>query len=477
MDYTFKTQPFPHQLSDFGKSRDLEFFGILWEQGTGKTKLAIDTAAWLFRHGKIDRLLVLAPNGVHQNWFTDELPLHCPIPFTCHAWQSKKAGTKTHQREFSDMLSSSGLKVLALSYDGIMTDRGSAAAKKFLDSGLTLYIADESQRIKTPSAKRTIRAIASAKYAQYRRILSGTPVPNKPFDIYSQLKFLRHDIWVQEGFASYEAFKTFFGNWEQRLNGQTGQRFQSLVSYRNLDILHKIIDKYCSRVLKADVLDLPPKLYTKQYFEISPEQRKYYDQIRRDFIAEIEGGATSTAPLEITRLLRLQQIACDYLPVDDGEPYHIFKEEPRLKALKEVLEDIEDSVIIWARFQRDIDRIKEALGDQCVVYDGRTSPEDRDLAKARFQRGEVPYFLGNPAACGTGHTLHRAKTAIYYSNSFNFGHRLQSEDRNHRIGTQDRVLYIDLIAKGTVDEKIIWALRNKLNIASEVIGDKIKEWI
>jgi len=188
------------------------------------------------------------------------------------------------------------------------------------------------------------------------------------------------------------------------------------------------------------------------------------------------------APLVITQLLRLQQVTCGYVPDDmDEGVLHPIGDGTRLKALKEVLEDIETGkVIIWARFRRDIDQIMEQLPeDEAVRYDGATSDELRLAARKAFQDpdSKVRYFVGNPAAAATGLTLTQARTVVYYSNSFDLEHRLQSEDRAHRIGQEHPVLYVDLAAKGTVDTKIIAALRSKKNIASEVTGDTLKSWI
>lgn len=498
-----KTKPFRHQLEEFHRSKEERIRAIFWEQGTGKTKLVIDTAAHLFRIGEIDAVLVLAPNGVHQNWVIDELPVHCPETYHAHAYESKRAGTKWHAKAVEKVTAYRGFAWLCMSYDAFMTKRGRKAADKFLAKRRVLYVCDESQRIKTPGAKRTQSIARSGVRAPYRRILTGTPVTNTPFDIYSQYRFLEWDYWKDRGFASYEAFKTHFAIWQTMIN--TGDRwkpaeecsteeienklgrFERPVCFRDMKLLAQLVGEVSTRVTKEDVLDLPPKLYTKRYFDLEGEQARLYKGLKDELVAFLESGEMLTAPLKIVQLLRLQQIACGYIPSDDGEILHRFDKNPRIELLKDTLKDVEGSAIIFARFREDIDQIiemiqgmakKKDFSDWAAVrYDGKTEADERLEAKRLFQDGSVRFFVGNPAAAGTGLTLHRAATVIYYSNSFNLEHRLQSEDRAHRIGQEHPVRYIDLIASGTVDAKIVAALRAKLNIASEITGDDFRNWL
>jgi SNF2 family DNA or RNA helicase len=479
MESLFKTTPFRHQLEEWERSRELATRAIFWEQGTGKTWLALNTAAHLFRTGQIDAMLVIAPNGVHENWITDEIPAHMPedVRTTAFAYVSKKAKTKAHARAVEEVLASPGLAFLAMSYNAFMTYEGRRVAEKLLAKRKVFFVLDESQRIKNPGAKRTISIVAAGRRATFKRILSGTPITNKPFDVYPQCKFLDEEFWKKRDFASFEPFKTYFGVWEQRVNGSTGQRFNQVVAFRNLDHLGRIVAEIASRVTKEEVLDLPPKTYQKRYFDLSEEQARRYREIRDEFMTFLESGEMVTAPLVVTRLLRLQQITCGYLPSDDCEHMTAFQENPRLSALLEILEDLEGSAIIFARFRKDVDQICAALGADAVRYDGAVDGEGRLEARTGFQRGDVRFFVGNPAVAGTGLTLHRASTVVYYSNSFDLEQRLQSEDRAHRIGQAKAVTYIDLIAKGTVDAKIVRALREKLDIASQIVGDKAREWV
>lgn len=491
MEYAYKTKPFEHQAKELQAHVMDESRGLLLDMGLGKSKIIIDTASILFQTGEIDGLLIIAPNGVHTNWVSDEIPKHMPDHITehtsTHVYHSKKAKTKAAQASLNATLEHTGLSVLVMSYDAMMTEKGCAAAKSFLLKKKCLYVLDESQRIKTPGAKRTKRILASAKYAPYRRILSGTPVPNTPFDAYTQICFLNPVAWRSLGIRNFSAFKSYFGIWQNIQMGD-GRGFNKCISYKNLSKLTEVLNAHCLRLLTEDVLDLPDKVYTRRYFELTPKQYKMYRTMKEDFILWLESTEEVSAPLAIVRMLRLQQIACGYLPPDDDatDLRLIEDRNPRLACLKEICEDLpekanDDTIhksIIWARYTKDIDLICEMLGETCVRYDGQVSIEDRETNLKKFREDdEVKFFVAKTQVAGEGLTLTEAKTVIYYSNHFNLGQRLQSEKRAHRIGQDQTVTYIDIIAESTIDAKIVDALIEKFEVSSIVTGDRIREWI
>lgn len=486
MTYQFHSKPFRHQLEAFQASRELPSYAILWEQGTGKTKLAIDTACDLWERGEIDAVLVVAPNGVHRNWLTDELPAHVPTrvrgKIACEFWDTPRSKNVGFKAKMDRLLKHKGFAWLLMSYDGFMTERGKRLVWKWLRHRRCLYILDEAHNIKSPGAKRTKSIVASGKYAPFRRILTGTPVAQGPFDIYSQLKFLDEDFWKGHGLDSYRVFKFHFGEWWTRAQAEEvlgyDPGYDQLIEYKNLEELNRILASVSSRVTKDEVLDLPPKLYSKRYFDLTTKQRQLYEQLREDFIAELEDGAVVDGGLAIVRLLRLQQIICGYVQTEDEEPVRLLgNKNPRLDLLGEVAEGLSHPAIIWARFTKDIDQIMDLLGERAVRYDGRVSDDDAERAKQAFQSGDAQFFVGNPAKGKEGLTLVQARTVIYYSNSFKLIDRLQSEDRAHRIGQEHPVNYIDLIAPGTVDEHIVRALRSKFDIAAQITGDELREWL
>jgi len=202
-----------------------------------------------------------------------------------------------------------------------------------------------------------------------------------------------------------------------------------------------------------------------------------YKEIKDEALTFLATGEMLTAPLAIVRMLRLQQVTCNYLPTETGDYLDLAPNNPRLRCLETLLEEVTHGCIIWARFRRDIDLICEMLGDKCVRYDGAVKDDARAQAKQRFQSGGAQFFVGNPAAAGMGLTLTAARTVVYYNNDFRLATRLQSEDRAHRIGQEHPVEYVDIMAPNTIDGHIVRALRNKVNIASVVTGDNLKEWI
>lgn len=476
----FKTEPLPHQRALLDSTKERPSFGLFWDPGCGKTKPILDTAAHLFRQGKINTLLVVAPNGVHRNWVSDEVPKHFPddIPLATHVHHTSSAETRRAQESVEQLFAPNVFSILVLSYDSFRTDAGKELAKRCLTKRRCLFVADESHRIKTPGAKTTKIILQAARLAPYRRILTGTPVANSPFDVYSQVKFLEQDYWKQFQIGNYLAFQHEFGVFRSMQSGS--KTFNKVVDYRRLDQLKEWLRPISSRLTKEEAgLDLPPKVYTKRYFALSPEQKRIYLDLKTLYISSLADGQEISAPLAIVRLTRLHQVTCGYVPTDeDGELRLLDDNNRRLNLLSEVLEDITTKVIIWARFHKDIDLIMERLGAAAVRYDGLVGPLEREQALDRFRNDpEVLYFVANPATISMGVTLTQAKAVIYYSNSFNLTDRIQSEDRAHRIGQDSSVLYVDLIAEGTVDSRIVSALRDKKEIASIVTGDVLKEWI
>ena len=462
-DFKFKTKPFDHQRKAFYMSREKESFGLLMEQGTGKSKVIIDNAAYLYANDKINALVVIAPNGVHRNWLSKELPVHMPdwCPYEAIYYRSGQNYIKSHRDKFNAVIGAENcLKVFSFNVEAFVSNIAIFYMMKILTCHNVMLVVDESSRIKRPGAKRTKIITKFSKNAKYRRILTGTPVTKGPEDVYSQFKFLDPNILGYDSFYSFKARYCIMGGFENR----------EVVSYQNIDELTKNIEGHSFRVLKKDCLDLPDKIYQRYYVDLSPEQLKLYKSMKKEFVAELE-GETLAAPEAITRFLRLQQITCNWFPTENGVEM-INSVNPRLTALMNILGEIQSKVIIWARFKADLKAIEGALGDLAVSYHGEVSTDDREIAVDRFQNDpKIRYFIGQPQSGGIGLTLTAADYAIYYSNSFDLETRLQSEDRCHRIGTTKNVTYIDIEAKGTIDSKIITALRNKKNLADAITKD------
>lgn len=485
--YPHKVDPFQHQLDDLETSTEEVGWAWLWEQGTGKSKALIDNACLLYDAGEIDGVLLIALPGAYRTWEKVGLPKLMPDRWyrqlhVC-TFQSSKAKTQWQQRLAADNRAHQGFPWLVMSYDGMMTEGGRDAAWEFLKRRRCLFALDESWAIKTPSAKRTQRFCRASEWAPYRRILNGTPVTNEgPCDLYSQVRFLYPRFWKARGIDDFQAFKGEYCEIETGFKrvgkGRDSKlkEYKYIAGYRNLDRLRSEVAKISSRVLKSEALDLPPKLYSQQYFGMAPEQSRVYSKLRDEYMVELENGELITAEMVMTRLLRLQQVSCGYVPDDDGD-LHSFKKNPRLDALVESCEPLGHQAIVWARFRQDIDRITDALGDRAVRFDGRLNEDDRERSREAFVRGDAQFFVANQAVGGASLDLTQAKTEFYYSNTFSVLHRSQSEDRAHRIGQDQPVNIVDIVAQGSVDQHILGSLQRNFDIASEITGDHLRQWL
>jgi SNF2 family DNA or RNA helicase len=458
------------------KSWHKETYAYFMEMGTGKTKVLIDNMSMLYDKGKIDGALIIAPKGVVKTWYEQELPTHLPdhIENVTVLWQSNI--TKTQQEKLESLFEiETAFHILVMNVEAFSTDKGIKFASKFLNSHKVLMAIDESTTIKTPTAKRTRNIINLGEYAKYRRIMTGSPVTKNPLDLYTQCYFL--DSYLLDH-ASYYSFRNRYA--VMKSMHVRGRTIQVVHKFQNLSELSEKLQEFSYRVLKEDCLDLPPKNWTKRHITLSKEQQKVYDQMKKEALATLNGKVTSTMTV-ITQLMRLQQITCGHFVADDGSTQEI--KNNRITELMEVLDEIEGKAIIWGHWQKDIQNIVNEIekihGPGSVVsYYGLTPQDERQDNIRRFQSDPKCRFLvGTPSTGGYGITLTAANTVIYYSNGYDLEKRLQSEDRAHRIGQKKNVTYIDIIAENTVDEKIVKSLRKKINIASEVLGEELREWI
>lgn len=476
--YPFKNRPFTHQAAYLQRFWEDQEVALLAEMGTGKSFMLINNAAMLFDKGRINAMLIVAPKGVYRNWYTSEIPKHMPqhVPVAMACWSPSPR--KAEREEMDRMLNSvDSLRVLIMNVEAFSTEKGMAFARTFLRVTNAFMVIDESTTIKTPTAKRTKSIIKLGKEARYRRIATGSPVTKSPLDLFSQCEFLGPTCL---GYQSFYAFQARYAVLvERRLPTHT---FKQIVGYRHLDELQKKLNGFAFRVTKEECLDLPDKVFVRREVELTKEQRKYYDQMKLMALAMFEDGSIMSTNNALTQIMRLHQICCGHIKLDDGRQEDI--PNNRVNELLEQIEEIDGKVIIWANYRRDIENIKLALQkdygmNSVATYFGDTEAEERQDIVTRFQdpNNELRFFVGNPRTGGYGLTLTAAKTVIYYSNSFDLEVRLQSEDRAHRIGQTNKVTYIDFISPGTVDEHIVKALRSKINIANAILGEDLKEWI
>ena len=476
MKYKFKMKPYAHQMTALEKSWNRETYAYFMEMGTGKTKVLIDNLAMLYDKGKVDGALIVAPKGVIGTWYNQELPTHLPdhIENVTVLWQPNI--TKKQQENLDSLFEpEESLHILIMNVEALSTTKGRDFAAKFLSSHNTLMAIDESTTIKNPGAKRTKNILKLSEDAKYRRIMTGSPVTKNPLDLYSQCEFL--SPWLLD-FTSYYAFRNRYA--EMKTLHLHGRSVQVVDKFKNLGELSDQLKGFSYRVLKEDCLDLPDKIYMKRNIKLSPDQKKLYLQMKETALANLNGKQVTTVNA-LTQLMRLHQITCGHFTSDDGSTQPIVNN--RIDELMNVLEETEGKAIIWAHYQYDIHAIiknivKEYGPESVVDYYGLTPQDERQPNIKKFQDDpRCRFMVGTPSTGGYGITLTAANTVIYYSNGYDLEKRLQSEDRAHRIGQQKSVTYVDLICNETVDEKIVEALRKKINIASEVLGEELKSWI
>jgi|TARA_R110000803_G_scaffold127767_4_gene195159 SNF2 family DNA or RNA helicase len=477
MKYKFKFQPYEHQLTALKKSWDKEEYALFMDMGTGKSKVLIDNMCILYDQGKLDGCLIVAPKGVYRNWEQGELPTHMPdhVIADIVLWDPSQT-TKQINKQKKLFQPNSNLKIFVMNVEAFSTKKGSEMADVFLRAVPSMMVIDESTTIKSKDAKRTKTIVKLGKSAKYRRILTGSPVTKSPMDLYTQCEFLSEYLL---GHQSYYSFQNDYSIIKRRVLG--AHSFNQIVGYKRLDELNEILEKFSYRVRKEDCLDLPSKVYLKRVVELTKEQRSVYDSLKTFALALIEEGSVTPTTV-LTQLLRLQQVCSGHVKLDDGT----LKTFPtnKMPELVSVLDEVGGSVIIWANYTYDIvsitKKIASIYGEEAVCsYYGETPSDSRQQIVKDFQdpNNPVRFFVGQPRTGGYGLTLTQATTVIYYSNSYDLEVRLQSEDRAHRIGQTSKVTYVDIIAENTVDDKILIALRNKIDIASQVLAENFRDWI
>jgi SNF2 family DNA or RNA helicase len=479
-DYKFKTKPFDHQKKAWEDSWAADYYALFMEMGTGKSKVAIDTIGALYKTKQVSAALILAPKGVYDNWVKGEIPTHLPDDIERMVVRWTPSTAKKFQEEMKELVYEpfDGLKVFVMNIEALSTPRGTKAAYMFLTKNpASIMVVDESTTIKNRKATRTKNVLMLSKEAKYKRILTGSPVTKSPMDLYAQCMCLSPQAL---GFSSYYAFQNRYALVQKRKMGT--RAFQEIVGYRRLDELNLKLDRFSNRILKEQCLDLPDKMYTRRDVALTDEQKRVYTQMKKLALAKLENGELATTASVLTQIMRLQQICCGHLQPDEGEIQAL--DNNRLKELLEITDELQGKAIIWASYTHDIQQIAASLRDRfgpeaVATYYGATPQDERQEIVERFQDKLNPlrFFVGQPKTGGYGITLTAANTVVYYSNSYDLEIRLQSEDRAHRIGQSNKVTYIDLVSPDTIDEKILKALRGKIDLAGKVLGEEAKDWL
>jgi len=475
--YPFKNKPFDHQRKYLERFWKRPVAALFADMGTGKSFMVINNIAMLYDVGKINSALVIAPKGVYRNWVDQELPKHLPEHIISRTALWTPSPRKAEKAELDNLWEvTEDLKILVMNVEALSTAKGMEYAKRFAMFTKCFMAIDESTTIKTPTAKRAKNVVKVGTHALYRRIMTGSPVTRSPMDLYQQCDFLSNDCLDS---PSFYAFRARYAILIEKHMGS--HSFKKIVGYRKLDELKEKLDRFSYRITKEECLDLPPKVFVKREVQLTKEQMKAYEEMKTLALAMFDKGLTTTVNA-LTQLMRLHQITCGHSKLDDGTEISI--PTKRTEELLSVIEETSGKVIIWANYRHDIESIKLELQKEYGMaavgtYYGDTDEEERRRVVREFQdpESELRFFVGNPRTGGYGLTLTAASTVVYYSNSFDLEVRLQSEDRAHRIGQTKSVTYVDLMVPGTIDEKIVRALRDKIDIANEVLGEEMKEWL
>lgn len=506
VDFEFVTNPYPHQREWFSLIKDLPYFALEWEMGLGKSKTVLDVCQWAYAKGDLDALLVVTLKDVHRKWIEKEVPAHLPKGFADAAfWNINVAdrgmwtGTS---RSRTPLIKSKKFAVASVNFDVIHRKKGEEWAKRFLTQRKCLLVVDESHNMQSPDSATTKALHRLGKLADRKMILTGTLTGGSPLHAWAQYYFLDPRIVNN---MKYWQFKSEYAierdlpgityeGWEvdpiTKKSVKVQKPVREITGFKNEDKLKQLLDPYRSRLLKVDCLDLPPKLYRMRSFEMSDSMRRAYVGMQQDFLTELSGGRTMTATMAITKMMRLQQIACGFTTPDDADPTSeaivgeaLDAKNPRIEALMQELQKVSGKGIVWAYWRYSLREIsfalREAYGDASVVeYHGGIAPELKARAQREFQDGNPRWFVGNPQSAGTGLDLYAAQDMFYYNNSHNLILRLQSEDRFHRIGQKGTSCTItDLECLGTIDRPQLRALKEKNDVASAISGDILKSWL
>ena len=483
--YKFKRQPRAKQLEAFERSKDLRHFALLMRMRTGKSKIVIDTSCYLFTLGRINALVIIAPNGVHAKWAKDDVPKDVP-DYVDHKVAVWRSGNKKAVEECEKLITPGNfLRILCMNVEALSMDNSPAEKflLRFLNATDAMMAIDESHTIGNPDAKRTKRVLKLGDRAAYKRILTGTSTGGNVFKLYSQFSFLDTDIFGQSYFSFKHTYADILPAEHPTVQAilRRGARFTPTIVaqdeegrpiWKNIDKLKEVIAPHTFTCRLEDCTDLPPTIYAKQLYELEPKQKKIFDELMTKARVEI-GSESVTVAHKLTMELRLQQILSGFLPSDTEESMiSLFSkptDNPRIKALLTLLDAYEEEgeqAIIWCRFIPEIKILQEVLGDKCFVIYGAV--KNREELKDRFMSGERPYMVMNVAVGGTGLDYSGVYNMIYYSNDYNFSNRDQSEARPLHVGQTRSLLITDIEAEDVeTDKKILFSTNSKRDLSEE----------
>lgn len=467
LGYRSRTRPRPHQAQEFLDHRDSKARCMGWSMRTGKTKGIIDLAEYLFSIGEIEALLVIAPNGVHQNWLLEELPKHCSTPFDAAAYQAAYSDRKWFKSAFEKVKrvnqQPGRLQVMTINAEGIRTEKAKKHIADFIRArkGKFLLCVDESHMFRTPSSSRTRVCWALAKQTEYKRIMTGTLASGSPLHVWSQFEILEKGAL---GFRTFGQFKQRYAI--TRGGGAGGRQFEQIIGFRDLEDLKHRIAKWTSVVTRRDAGIMDNNSISRRV-AMTPAQERFYKKVENT--AEINDN-----PLEDAALLsKLQQIAQGWYYDEFGEPVDLMhrKDNPLLNAMLAEIAGSEGKFIVWCRYRHDISLVSDALADAeigHVVYQGGMASHEKTEAIARFRNNPaIQGFVGEPSIGGVGLPLDVASYIMWHSHTFDNIIREQADERASEVG--DKIVdVIDFSVDKTVVDYIIRVVKNKGRVADDL---------
>jgi SNF2 family DNA or RNA helicase len=459
-------RPFAHQEVMAAVAATLDGCAFVCEMGTAKTRPAVEVQRHKIEAGFLDLHLVVCPKNVMPTWERQIARWAAGSPLRVELLDGKVTARAERLERLTE--ADRGL-VLVLNYD-VLADLLPALGR--LAQRLRVGVVfDEMHRLKNPNAQVTRAAMKLVTVMAWRVGMTGTPMLNGLQDIWSQWYLVDYGVTFGANFVQY------------RREFLVDDPYTMKLRPRDDEALHEVgmrMRKRGLRYTKAECLDLPPKLYETLSVEMTPVQRKAYRDMAEELLAVIEeaerdgGGAVTTATTELVKNLRLSQITSGFVVEADTQRVVPFERNPKLDAVEELVAEnvAQQQVIVWARYRQDVAQLMARLQPYgAVVVQGGQSVAERRAAEEAFQSGRARVLVANPGAGGEGMDLWQASLAVYYSQSYHLGHRLQSEDRCHRAGSErhEKVTYVDVVCRGTVDEIIAAALAGKKGMAEVVV--------
>lgn len=464
--YEPRLESYRHQKLALKFMHNSEYFGLVWEMGTGKTKVCIDEMAWQVRDGMKLKVLVICPKGLLDNW-QDEVDKHLPadIDYYCDALAT---GEKAVEQLREGLSYKVPLRIWVCSVDRVKSNIDALKAMRF-----DICFLDESHRIKDHRTKRSKATLELAPYLHRRFILSGTFVGNTPSDMFTQTEFLKGGIM---GSPNWNAFSRKYDHIKLEGGAKAIARLQSMAE------LKKRLAKFSLIVKKKDCLDLPDKTYSVHKVDMTTNQRNIYTQMAEFLFAEMESEGQMTearAQIYLVQMLRLAQICGGYLNTEQDGIKPIPGGNPKQEGLREIIEDCpeENRFIIWCRFTQDIKNVSAVLEDMGITYGVINGPvpmkERHSIAKSFNAPNGIRAIVAEPGSAGEGLTLigtedRPCALTIRYSSDFSIIKREQSEDRCHRIGMHRSVHYVDLICNDSIEEGMLEILQSKKDLGQAV---------